>query len=291
MNMISRLNLHEHLLLLVLLLSSPTLLAEVTHTPQIIDSLSAKRQQITEKIDSLDLVKQECKRKALPVAELEQLQTSLRDSIHQIQDVLQKAAKVVSGPKVRSARPVKHFFTYPENLFDWIIIIVGIIATFSGLLLIAGIIKKVASAPKRSRPKKTVPHSPASPPNTDNKLKPGAEFPQYSAAGIKTSLSSPAPYRETPAQQVDTATILSLRQRIRIQPLSEPDEPLKLQLPPAETQPARVTPNIPQQDNGLSTEEKVVAAAKNGADIATISRTFHLSADHVTLILKIAKNK
>jgi hypothetical protein len=38
-------------------------------------------------------------------------------------------------------------------------------------------------------------------------------------------------------------------------------------------------------------ENKVLAAARSGADIPTISRNLHLSVDHVSLILKVAATK
>ena len=106
---------------------------------------------ITQNIDSLDLLKQDLKRKGQAIIEIEQQQDLLRDSLHQLRIKLQTTSEVL--PKTSGKKRTALFFLKPANLFDWIIVVTGLIASFSGLMLIIGIFRILGLKRKR-KPRK-----------------------------------------------------------------------------------------------------------------------------------------
>lgn len=230
-----------------------------------IETLSQARNRITTLIDSIDVQKQDCKRLGLSVAELETRQTELHDSLLQINKKIIGANSVVSQKKNRSTFPANLLST-PDSLFDWIIVIVGFIAFFSGILLVAGIIASFRKRRKKSGAiikERTPPiaHTP----------------PPYQTYTHKGDTRQSPPEKQ---QLSDFEALHALKQRVTT------SDDRTASLPPDSLKTAPVL-----SEPALSVESKIIAEASQGADINTLSRKYHLSADHIALILKVARKK
>jgi hypothetical protein len=242
-----------------------------------INHLAEKKKVLTQKIDSLDLLKQKLKRNGLPIVEVEQHQKMLRDSLHFLRSYIQTTSEIT--PATPNGSNKFYFFQKPSNLFDWIIVIVGIIATFSGLMLAVGIFRTLGSKkririyPKQKREKST----PARENMVENSKKPAAAYPDYRQTSVTSTYSS---YPTT--ENADT--LEHLRKRLDIQSDSVNDD---ISENPAVPQ-SRTKINRDTVDN---IEQKVLIAARNGYGVAEISRQFQLSIDHISLILKVAEKK
>lgn len=224
---------------------------------------------LSHKIDSLDLLKQNLKRKGATIAEIEQQQDALRDSLRMLRDNLQTASETL--PKASGKKNLPFFPQKPTNPFDWIIVITGIIASFSGLMLIIGITRSLKLKRNRKQRKQEALYRYHTQQVGE---KPVAAYPAYEAPPA-SSPSSPG---------IDTGSLRQLRQRLDNQQRAEhydaPDIP--------DVRPVQPKPSSAESSNTDSIEKQVVDAARNGLDVAAISRKFHLSADHVALILKMA---
>lgn len=111
-----------------------------------IESLVSRIDFLNEKIDSVNLEKQTFKRKGQSISEQEKKSALLRDSLQQIRQKIEN--KVTESPGLNK----KHSFSssiIPQNYFDWIIIITGIMAVFSGIILISGVVKTIRNKPKK----------------------------------------------------------------------------------------------------------------------------------------------
>jgi len=262
--------------------------------------ISAKRVHFTQLIDSLDLVKQDLKRSGNPVAEIELQQNQLRDSLEVIRKIINRTTAIKTASQKKSDDKKGTFIQTPHNFFDWIIIIVGIIATFSGILLITGISRSVLGAANRKK-------QPPAPHATSTEQTPHREsaYPMYTLHDV-TPASRPKPAKDssTSASSRDLSALQALKKRMDTPPpphVQQPSEPVTVDLiqPPPTMEEPDPTPPAPvataaireTPDTKASIEEKVIRAARNGMDAATISKKFHLSSDHVALLLKIAKSK
>jgi hypothetical protein len=213
---------------------------------------------ISQTLDSLDLEKQARKRTGRSIQELESKQAILFDSLHILKKKLQS-----TSPAPVTVRKIASIPFPPQNIFDWIIMIVGAAAAISGVMLVIGVLRNIAGR------KKSPPARPA------GKV-------TYS---LKDIMSTPSPLKDedpepaVSAQENNPAD--DLRQRVastqyesRLQGKSGDID--KLVEPDPE----------PQQLNEL--EFNVLQAAKDGVSVQEISRRFHISADHVSLILRIS---
>lgn len=222
---------------------------------------------ISEKIDSLDLIKQTQKRHGQPIAEIEQVQVVLRDSLQSLRSIIQKYAEI---------QPTTHapFHTLalakPANLFDWIIAIVGIIAAFSGVMLLIGLIRaffikkprrnRNATAHKKNSPKQTTSAEPA--------------YPLYTAASAHAAPSNSSPI-------LGETNLHYLKGRVtNEEAINRSEAP---PIPKGSNQSGKSAPFSLNE-----TEQQVIAAARSGLNPIEISRKYHLSNDHVALILRIA---
>jgi hypothetical protein len=222
-------------------------------------SLSDKKITLTRKIDSLDLVKQTQKRLGTSIDELELQQTSLRDSLRMIRKSIQNKSPDTETPRGNFASNLLK----PQNLFDWIVLIVGGVATMSGIVLLWGILKILFSFKKKPVHNTSAPFKKISlsEPHTD-----------------KPDFNSPVPDPE----------FGKLRERLNFEhvPNSVSTAPV-FQYPDSPQKASHPSPINLQYSKTVS-EQTIIAAAQNGMDITEISRNFQISTDHVTLILKIA---
>lgn len=116
-----------------------------------IESLVSRIDFLNEKIDSVNLEKQIFKRKGQSISEQEKFSAQLRDSLQQIRQKIEK--KVTESPDLNKNPPFSSPII-PQNSFDWIIIVTGIMAVFSGIILISGIVKTIRNKPKKKNPPK-----------------------------------------------------------------------------------------------------------------------------------------
>jgi hypothetical protein len=111
-----------------------------------------KRLELITQNDSIDLLKQSYKRKGIALTELEEKQMAIHDTLRYLNNQIQNfrySPERTSIPDLRRAISLK-----PDTIFDWIIIIVGIIAVISGVFLVFGVISIVTSKKRRSKKKK-----------------------------------------------------------------------------------------------------------------------------------------
>lgn len=230
------------------------------------ESLVSGINNLNEKIDSLNLEKQIFKRNGKSISEHESAIARLRDSLHQIQNQIQKA--VIKAP-VTNKKP-KMPSLLPQNYFDWIIVITGIMAIISGFVLILGIIKNIQNKPSRNYSKKPQP-----------------------------VILPKVPYsnRETPTQQpLPPETPLSQEKAF---PFNKPPELKKTTFENSDgfIQPlqAKTRPSAPKWEkpslNSPEIEKLVLQAYNDGMSISEISRKFQLGSDYVSLLLKVAKKQ
>jgi hypothetical protein len=241
-----------------------------------VEKLSEQREVIVHQLDSLDLLKQDLKRNGIAITEIELQQNQLHDSLQHLRTRIQSSTENI--PFQSGSKNSLKFIQRPTNLFDWIIVIVGIVAFFSGLLLIVGISRSLSTRRRRHTVKKTSPHTPP-PPKPD-------PTPLYKNPG--NALPSPPPSEKPlpgqPKPLTETGSIRLLRQR-----MEESESPAPPAMPKAPEKPSSQEPIpsvlLPEADTLAS---EVIAAAKSGLDTVAISRKFHISVDHVALLLKIA---
>lgn len=226
---------------------------------------------LSRSIDSLDLIKQELKRNGRSISELEQSQTILRDSLRILHNVMQKASK----QPMRTDSPTHY---RPDNTFDRATIIVGIVALLSGLIFITGTLR--ASAKRRKRTLLKAANSPQ-----------GNSHPLHSIK--ETTVCAAYPEYRAPLQ-ADTPPIKPdfvaqpgpLDMTWKNLPGIQPEKRLSEAAPQAAAQ----SPVNDREKKVETIESRVLNASRNGLDIQAISRKFHLSTDHVALILKMAEN-
>lgn len=243
------------------------------------DGLSEKKAHLSLLYDSLDLQKQMFKRNGLSVSEIERHQAEIKDSLVILKNYIYKQSTTKPSPLKKDQKSPIKFVNRPRDIFDWTVIIVAIVAVFSGIMLCIGIIRRILCYQKNRNQKKRKNHS------------------QKTAAPVREAMASvyPENKKDTIPQkaydhdQKDTVTdsisnndpIERLRQKVTTAPVDH-DEKSKKQL---------ISDVVFQgeRDGIVSSdiEQQVLTAAREGLDIAAISRKFHLSSDHVSLIVKI----
>jgi len=226
---------------------------------------------LSRSIDSLDILKQELKRNGRPISELERSQTIMRDSLSILHNVMQKASKQpMRTDKPASSRP---------DTFDWIIIFVGIVALFSGLIFIAGTLRSPTKRRKRAlQTAAAAPQGISYPLRNIKETTVGAAYPEY-----QTSVPADTPAAGTDYAALSGATESGWKNLPGIQ--------YGNRQPEAAPQAAARSPlNEAEQEEKETVESRVLKASRSGLDIQAISRKFHLSTDHVALIIKMAES-
>ncbi|NLG16910.1 MAG: hypothetical protein GX556_06205 [Fibrobacter sp.] len=212
--------------------------------------------EISQLLDSLDLEKQARKRAGNPITEIETRQSQLIDSLHTIRKAIQSQTLI---PEPLPHKPSNLPFP-PRNIFDWIIIFVGVAAIISGLMLITGILRNF------KRKQRITDKKPA-PPVT------------YTPRSVRQSSLQ----KDIPSSEPQNDSVADLKQRIvenQEQSLySRPGIADKL------IEPAEETRKMSEM------EFKVLQAARDGVSVQEISRRYLISTDHVSLILRISGHK
>ncbi len=248
-----------------------------TALPNNLDStIIIKRLQLISKNDSIDLIKQTFKRKGLPLTELEEMQSTLRDSLKMLNIQIQNTK--VTPTSATFPDLIQLISKKPDTIFDWIIIVVGLIAVISGIFLISGIFSMFSSKRKKRKSKKVIKKASEPPPE-----KP--EVPPQPAASAKQALDE---LRALAGNTSDTVNQLRRQLKNTDTPNVQAEIYSNLRKQPAQEEmpPALFSDSIDQND--VQTQKKIIESAKNGMAPHDISRKYHMSTDQVLLILKVA---
>lgn len=238
------------------------------------DAIKAKK-ILSARLDSIEMEKQDRKRQGKPLDDLETESKRIHDSIVLLRTELSSVAEPVAGDDEETGErssfltTLKSFFN-PGSIFDWILIIVGIVALLSGIVLVAGLAHTLSLKKKsKSRPKAHIlPKKPGSPPP------PPVERPP-----------EPPPAAPEIATEKETRGIESIRKRM--ESTQPPEQAAAESVSPfAEVNKPEDPPR--EREKRDSIRDQVILAANDGLDVHEISRKLHVSVDQVTLILRIA---
>jgi hypothetical protein len=242
-----------------------------------------KRQLLTEKLDSLELEKQIRKRSGQPLEDLDKAAEQVKDSLvasrRQIasgEESGQQTVEAAPDTLLSSPQPAWRRFV-PKNMFDWIVVAVGIVAIISGVVLVVGLVGLFL---RRARKKK----------------KPAPPLHEMFAAGAGSPSQSAIPKVPTGTTESKDDGLDQIRQRIRKSQNSTATggglSGRENSLPAPELPDANRGGASFADDTGhdpAETKNRVIAAAREGLDVQEISRRFHLSVDQVSLILRISR--
>jgi hypothetical protein len=241
------------------------------------------------------MVKQDKKRRGESLEELEQQTVAIKDSLIALREAVARqsppASVAPAADSGRAPQPMAGILKLvrqvlkPASLIDWAIIGIGAVAVVSGIFLIISL--AFASGRKKQRQGRPVQQQ--------------KTFGGYSAkgrpvAGPASSIPEDEPGLAEPDANVPDEEDESEHLE------STPDEDLNLlrrrvrqDIPRVQAAglPPRFGTPVPAAPETVSNDirRQVIAAAAAGSDIAEISRRFHLSADHVALLLKVAAKK
>ncbi len=216
--------------------------------------------RLVQKIDSLDIVKQHLKRAGENFEEIEGQQSLYVDSLRALKQSIQSGLKqpVGQGPMLLpfSISDIVN----PQSSLDWIILITSTIAILSFTFMIIAIIRthrknKIMEKNAATRLKRSITHqTPASP---------------ATLAGTGRELSLP----------MLPVMLDQIKQKMH----EASDYYDKTEPPRPSTQRIKAITDIQNED----IETLVYEEYKKGVAIHEISKTFKISADHVSLLLKI----
>lgn len=240
------------------------------------ENVLSRKKVLSARLDSIEMEKQMRKRKGEPLGDLEEECGRIHDSIAALrakiletdESILQR--RKATGKESIIAPFLKSFFK-PAHAFDWIIIVVGVIALVSGIVLIIGLITTVFKRSKRKPKPKPPLHSSLKKSYTEKIAQGSPKIP---------------PSESYVAADKDDRSIDALRRRMQkdiedIQRFNTADSPFTAQDDGHEA-PA-------EQENRDTIREQIVRAAQEGLDVQEISRRYHVSVDQVSLILRVAK--
>ncbi|NLD91373.1 MAG: hypothetical protein GX639_01765 [Fibrobacter sp.] len=220
--------------------------------------------RLVQKIDSLDIVKQHLKRTGENFDEIEGQQSLYVDSLRALKQSIQSG---LTQP-VRQ-KPIQLPFSIsdivnPQSSLDWIILITSTIAVLSFIFMIIAIIR---TRRKNSRINKMV----ATPPLKHTRIRQAPVLPATPTTsgppvGTGRDLSLPGVFDQIKQKMHEASDYYDRK---------EPPRP--------STQQIRAITDIQNED----IETLVFEEYKKGVDIHEISKTFKISADHVSLLLKI----
>jgi hypothetical protein len=154
------------LLAVVLLLTSGAALARA-------DVLAQKKIVLNARLDSLEMEKQNRKRQGRPLAQLDSISATLKDSMNTLKQAIaltgdsvapatfaDTAAVDTSKPSFLDKLKKAHLLPpLPKTMFDWIIVSVAFIAVLSGIVLLFGLLRAFIFRPKKSKPSYTNPNT------------------------------------------------------------------------------------------------------------------------------------
>lgn len=217
------------------------------------------KKQLNRQIDSLDIEKQLRKCNGQNIEDIEQQQSLLLDSIKSIRIAIQNEVLLLER-NLKTDRSISiNTFLDPQSVFDWVIIITSSIAVISLLFLIYVIF--IFSRKRKQRQT----------PSIKNRKTP-----------LNSNKTAVKLEKNEPASNHDIELLNQLGRRTANKPVN-----FESQINRPETQ---ILKNTPPQSEKLLTndlEGQILNAYRNGLDIQEISRQFHISVDHASLILKI----
>jgi len=241
------------------------------------------KRELSQKLDSIEVEKQMKKRSGQSFEELEERTAALRDSLALLKsDLLNATEKTQQSIKlparIRSMLPVKY---QPKDLFDWFIMIIGVIAVLSGLVLIIGIFR----LPLKKKQPLYMP--------VTKKLPVLPEYPEPLDVTRDKVQRSEKAVNKPESVNAEDVKITRMRTSGNQDPFKDLrrqviDKPLQRQVPDEGNHIAIDTIEPASAIPG-SSNQQIIEAARHGLDIQEISRLYHLSTDQIALILKVAQ--
>jgi hypothetical protein len=254
-----------------------------------IDYLSHKS-ALLERLDSIDMEKQMRKRNGLPLEELETKSLLIKDSIAALKKSISRTDQktgLTTARKMPAMSFSKGNHHLPGNAFDWVVFVLAAIALIAGAILCIGLVSMVW---KTLAIKKK---------------------PRLTTMRENLSLRGERAIRETTAlpggsaSEITERALDALKKRMSAAPTDAPAPPgapfasstaeAPVQAPAAgkdhEEVIARsgISPSSSAEESRTSgIKTAVIKAASEGADIAEISKRFHVSVDQVSLILRVS---
>lgn len=219
--------------------------------------LIEKKKQLSQSLDSLDLIKQNNKRYGKSITEIELKQEKIIDSLTFIKKKIQSDHS--SENKLLNAQNKIPLFFKPLTTSDWLFIVSGIIVLFLGILLLFRLLKRILFREHKN-----------------NKI-----------ISLKNkSITHDKSLLKDTSDTIDSN--IGLLEKLQTIPYSPPSHTTnnKPEMPLAKEETLNILPGFKP-----SLENNIIKAASDGMDIQEISRTFHLSSDHVALIIKMSHNK
>jgi len=225
------------------------------------------RNRLVQKIDSLDIEKQRLKRAGENFGDIETQQALYDDSLYALKQSIQTAlAQPADQVPLQLPFSIRDFVN-PQSSLDWVILITSTIAVLSFFFMIIAIIrtrrknnmikKRAATQLKRT----TIQQTPL----------------VVAGTGRDLSLQHDVPLSQTARPQIDPLDQIKKKMH------EASDYYDKTEPPRPSTQ--RITAiTIPEKED---IEALVYEEYKKGVDIHEISKNFQISADHVSLLLKI----
>jgi hypothetical protein len=233
------------------------------------------KKRLTWKLDSLDLEKQILKRDEKSLSNLEVVTDQLRDSLNVIKRIIQKES---------FQAPVFSRFAYirlvpPHTSFDWIVTISGFVPL---LIIITFLIMKTGSHSKKTiHPKAIIAPEMHKEPEQPTKTPPTSDHQVLVDESVITQLRERMQHDWVTGHSAQAAT---------------PQMPASASvLPPDDVQSSYITPSSPTRSRNkkwnppTNSHYLILEAAREGLGIVEISRRYHISADQVALILKVAQ--
>ncbi|MBD3390690.1 MAG: hypothetical protein GF418_01565 [Chitinivibrionales bacterium] len=231
------------------------------------EEIAARKEALSLRLDSLEMLKQERKAAGESLVDLERAAAALRDSIESLRSRVENlsAKGVLPAPE----RPAGRSFGVAalarrlkgRSVFDWVILAVGIVAVVAGVVLVVGLVRTVFGG-KRTRRR---------PPGPSER--PRRRVPPAGGASASTR-----------GADIDKEGIESLRRRVA--------EDARREREAEHLSPGGLSGTGGGADagNGDTLRDRILNAANQGLDVAQISRRFHISVDQVALILRVARN-
>jgi hypothetical protein len=246
---------------------------------------------LLEQLDSIDMEKQIRKRKGLSLEELETKSLLIKDSIASLKkdfhpaDEKPKASEEARDHHRKLFPSGRHLL--PDNGFDWIVFVFAVIALIAGAILCIGLFSMIwkTITRKKKTPLKT--------------MRENLSLRDERANGGKTALQKSEPEPEITENALD-----ALKKRMSS---TSTDAPSPAGLPSASPEPANsllgsskilhhetaISQKESSQPSGAhearasGIKEAIIKASSEGASVVEISKRFHVSADQVSLILRV----
>jgi hypothetical protein len=234
------------------------------------------------RLDSIELEKQTRKRLGGSLRDLETESNKIRDSIALLKNKVfteteyeeKNIPEKTGAPEQKKARfsLIRSLFS-PSGFIDWLIIIVGVTAVISGVILLIGMMNNRIRNQKIKKEEQI------------NALLSQPAKRKNGSGGIESTGMRPS-VSQTPSDK-ENINIATLRKRMmgETETRNSSDEKDSSPFPSAGYEEKEET----KYDHGELVRDKVLQAALAGLDAQEISRRFHISADQVALILRIAQ--